>query len=159
MTRSFVLVLAAAIVGCVAEVEPGVSEEALRRQQCGGILAVVCPEGYECVDDRRDDCDPLAGGADCGGICRRSRRTRCDYGDPSREYVSRDPDTCAAIRFACESGVAFFDACGCGCEVPAGEACGPTTCASGEVCCNASCGICTPPDGFCTQQACEPVGI
>ena len=32
--------------------------------------------------------------------------------------------------------------------------CGPTTCARGQVCCNESCGICTPPGGFCTQQFC-----
>jgi hypothetical protein len=37
-----------------------------------------------------------------------------------------------------------------------GPACGPNTCAAGDVCCNESCGICTPPDGMCTQQFCEP---
>ena len=37
-----------------------------------------------------------------------------------------------------------------------GEACGDVTCGRGEVCCNASCGICTKPGGACTQQACEP---
>ena len=35
--------------------------------------------------------------------------------------------------------------------------CGANTCPTGEVCCNASCGICTPPGGFCTQQICGPV--
>jgi len=35
-----------------------------------------------------------------------------------------------------------------------GERCGDTTCAAGMVCCNASCGICTPPDGACIQIAC-----
>ena len=34
--------------------------------------------------------------------------------------------------------------------------CGPSACSNGEVCCNESCGICTPPDGVCTQQACTP---
>src|SRR5262245_26614704 len=34
--------------------------------------------------------------------------------------------------------------------------CGPTTCPAGQVCCNASCGICTPPGGVCTQQICDP---
>jgi hypothetical protein len=34
--------------------------------------------------------------------------------------------------------------------------CGDTVCTGGQVCCNASCGICTQPDQFCTQQACEP---
>jgi hypothetical protein len=37
-----------------------------------------------------------------------------------------------------------------------GPACGPTTCAPGQVCCNRSCGICTPPGGLCTQQVCPP---
>ena len=27
------------------------------------------PEGFECIDDPSDDCDPDAGGADCPGIC------------------------------------------------------------------------------------------
>jgi hypothetical protein len=37
--------------------------------------------------------------------------------DPRRSYVSRDPDQCAAIRFFCAEGEAFFDRCGCGCFV------------------------------------------
>jgi hypothetical protein len=36
---------------------------------CGGIANFPCPEGQTCVDDPSDDCDPKAGGADCGGIC------------------------------------------------------------------------------------------
>lgn len=36
-----------------------------------------------------------------------------------------------------------------------GEVCGSTLCATGDVCCNASCGICTPPDGFCIMLACS----
>lgn len=35
---------------------------------CGGIQGATCPQGYHCVDDAADDCDP-ATGADCGGIC------------------------------------------------------------------------------------------
>jgi hypothetical protein len=37
---------------------------------CGGIGNLPCPEGFTCVDDPLDDCDPATGGADCGGICR-----------------------------------------------------------------------------------------
>jgi hypothetical protein len=40
----------------------------------------------------------------------------------------------------------------------AGVACGSTTCRGGQVCCNASCGICTPPDGMCAQLECSPDG-
>ncbi|EEY19637.1 hypothetical protein D7B24_002962 [Verticillium nonalfalfae] len=36
-----------------------------------------------------------------------------------------------------------------------GTKCGPTMCGAGQVCCNASCGICTPPDGACIQIFCE----
>lgn len=36
---------------------------------CGGIAALPCDAGQECVDDPTDSCDPDNGGADCGGIC------------------------------------------------------------------------------------------
>jgi hypothetical protein len=36
---------------------------------CGGIAGFPCPDGLVCVDNPDDDCDPNAGGADCGGIC------------------------------------------------------------------------------------------
>jgi len=32
--------------------------------------------------------------------------------------------------------------------------CGPNVCVDGDVCCNESCGICTPPGGFCIQIPC-----
>jgi hypothetical protein len=35
-----------------------------------------------------------------------------------------------------------------------GEPCGPKTCPAGEICCNESCGICTPPGGACIQLFC-----
>ena len=35
-----------------------------------------------------------------------------------------------------------------------GEECGSVTCASGEVCCNASCGTCLPPGQKCSQTVC-----
>jgi hypothetical protein len=36
---------------------------------CGGIAAIPCPSGKTCIDDPRDNCDPLNGGSDCGGVC------------------------------------------------------------------------------------------
>ena len=36
-----------------------------------------------------------------------------------------------------------------------GVSCGDDFCSQGEVCCNASCGICTPAGGACTQQLCD----
>ena len=37
---------------------------------------------------------------------------------------------------------------------PASQLCGMTTCNTGSVCCNPSCGICTAPGATCPQQAC-----
>ena len=37
---------------------------------------------------------------------------------------------------------------------PQSTVCGDNVCTKKEVCCNESCGICTPPDGFCTMQYC-----
>lgn len=89
-------------------------------QFCGGFAAIQCPEGLICVDDPNDSCDPHQG-ADCGGICvdpEDDQKPKCNYNDPNRRYVSRDPDQCAAIRFVCNEGeTAFFDNCGCGCEL------------------------------------------
>lgn len=41
---------------------------------------------------------------------------------------------------------------------PPVQRCGRRTCPPNMVCCNASCGICTPPSGVCTQQVCEQPG-
>ena len=48
-----------------------------------------------------------------------------------------------------------WDARRCGC-LPDNQrqTCGDKVCPSGQVCCNASCGICTPRGVECTQQAC-----
>jgi len=39
-----------------------------------------------------------------------------------------------------------------------GEECGPVTCGEGQVCCNASCGICTSPGLACPAIACVDAG-
>lgn len=38
----------------------------------------------------------------------------------------------------------------------AGEVCGNAVCGPGTTCCNASCGMCVPAGGVCSQQACAP---
>jgi hypothetical protein len=35
-----------------------------------------------------------------------------------------------------------------------GPRCGDGHCGHGEICCNDSCGICSPPDGVCIQTVC-----
>ncbi|WP_224250032.1 hypothetical protein [Hyalangium gracile] len=93
-------------------------------QFCGGFAAIQCPAGLICVDAPNDDCDPNAGGRDCGGICAdpdSGKKPKCDYNDPQLSYVSRNPDECPAILFRCPEGAtAFFNDCGCGCQASSG---------------------------------------
>ncbi|MEZ4252598.1 MAG: hypothetical protein R3B99_30680 [Polyangiales bacterium] len=166
MSRSFFVVLALFVgVGCATDSLGPVGSSVLEVRQstaCGGFAGLLCPDGYACVDDPRDDCDPDRGGADCMGICKRqggnNGGNECrgrDHAD--RNYVSRDTAQCAAIRFLCAEGYQpFFDACGCGCEPMPGESCGDNVCGDGEYCCNASCGVCAAEGGVCTQQVCSP---
>lgn len=119
-----VLIVGAALFGlsCAptaeAGEETGLQEEEARRAFCGGIAGIPCPEGYTCVDDPSDDCDPERGGADCGGICQKEKKPpACTGREPGLRYVSRDPAQCAVIRFTCEEGfLPFFNDCGCGCQ-------------------------------------------
>jgi hypothetical protein len=93
----------------VSDIE--VMEDELRPsggQFCGGIAGIQCPTGYTCVDDPTDSCDPNAGGADCGGIC---KKVRCH-----KTYISHDLNQCALIRYFCADGQhPFSDNNGCGC--------------------------------------------
>ncbi len=49
---------------------------------CGGFAGTACPENAECVDDPRDDCDPLNGGNDCIGVCAASNDTAPENPEP-----------------------------------------------------------------------------
>ena len=74
-------------------------------QFCGGIAGITCPDGYECIDDPDDDCDPDNGGADCGGICVMEDES-CTGNDECDEGVCILDDTSAA-----SSNVALSDNC------------------------------------------------
>jgi hypothetical protein len=127
---------------------------------CGGIAGFPCPGAGTCVDDPTDDCDPNMGGADCGGRCVCNALGLCVDG-----FVwDSQPDVCGCVELGDPNPcAAVLCLVGTTCELVDGEpvcvpaeqqACGASTCPVGEVCCNASCGICTEPGGFCTQQEC-----
>jgi hypothetical protein len=134
--------------GCTREICP---PKPLGGEPCGGIAGIPCPEGFICVDDPGDDCDPKRGGADCGGICVRGSgepcgKTRCGPG----EYCCNPScGTCVPLNGGCAAVVCDPDP-----EPWPGERCGKTICPRGQVCCNASCGICTPPNAACIMIAC-----
>jgi hypothetical protein len=146
---SLALGLSACAVG-VEEADEQVEnagEEA--RQRCGGIAALPCPDGYECIISAR--CQ----GADCSGTCRKLpgggtiKPDRCSYNDPNKTYVSKDPVQCMAMLFMCAAGTPFFDDCGCGCETTVSD-CTPG-CPSGLYC-----AVCRTIDG--PANVCLPNG-
>jgi hypothetical protein len=61
---AWTVVICGGVAAC-SGAEPPPTEPAF----CGGIAGFPCPAGETCVDDPGDDCDPNAGGADCGGMC------------------------------------------------------------------------------------------
>lgn len=145
------------VASCTAEVaqpderDVGLATAALG-EQCGGIAGIACPDDLVCIDDPHDDCDPEAGGADCAGLC---AHPFCGGfpGFPCPEGLTCVDDP----TDDCDPEAGGADCAGV-CVLESGPACGDKTCAPGTVCCNASCGICTPPGDVCTQQACEPTG-
>lgn len=130
---------------------------------CGGVCECtalgLCVEGM--VWDSNPevcDCVPAEPEVDACATVRCAAGTHCVVVDDQAVCESDElTNPCAAVL--CLTGTT--------CEVVNGqaecvpidstgsEACGDVTCAEGEVCCNASCGICTPPDGACIQIACE----
>lgn len=124
---------------------------------------VRCAADTHCVaNGRRATCEPDAGScrtdADCllndnycGGCACQA------LGRNERPVTCADPVMC--FRQPCGGMVARCDAGSRRCRAvpaaPAGVACGRNTCAAGQVCCNASCGICTPPGGQCIQLFCS----
>jgi len=113
---------------------------------CGGLMGLPCPEGYVCLDDSSDSCDPATGGADCIGVC-----------------VAQLDDPCIAMT--CLQGTICCPLCGgvclpadvqCSEDVCASRQCNQVTCGAGEYCCNESCSICAPIGAMCIELFCEP---
>jgi hypothetical protein len=147
--------------GTVCQVnEQGGAECVLGGPFCGGIAAFTCPGIGECIDDPTDDCDATMGGADCGGVCICTQTASCPPGtvfDESTKVcdcaTAEDPNPCATVL--CPDGTRCDLHQGAPtCISDGSQDCGPTICSEGSVCCNFSCGICTQPGMFCTQQAC-----
>jgi hypothetical protein len=65
------------------------------------------------ADDGCNEC----GCQDDGTVVCTLRLCACDYSDPARTWVERDPEVCTRIDFQCPEGEQqFTDACGCGCQ-------------------------------------------
>ncbi len=178
--RRFTLALGATLLGLSMGCPP---DEDLGTKADGGSASepvvcgdVTCASGQVCCNESCGIC------TEPGGACTKQycegpinddpcAKVRCAAGthcevteiqcittpcDPIVQCVSDDVYGCELID--CKPGFTCIeDAAGNGECVPenTGVQCGKNTCAQGDVCCNASCGICTPPDGACIQIACE----
>jgi hypothetical protein len=121
---------------------------------CNASCGICTPPGGVCT---QQVCDPPVGQCRADADCRAFSFmcTGCDclaLGPSEPEPVCPGPgvmcfaDPCLNKKAVCQAGR---------CAIASATSCGAVTCPAGEVCCNASCGICTPPGGACTQQICE----
>lgn len=142
--RGIIGLLAGGVLALAAR-RPAVAQIGEPGGFCGGIAGFPCPAGFECVD-AVDGCDPMAGGADCSGIC-----------------LPIDYNPCAAIL--CIEGTICCPQCGglcippeipCGPELCVGEPCNQVVCGLGEYCCNESCSQCAGLGQSCTAEYCPP---
>jgi hypothetical protein len=124
--------------GCLSEQVKGEETQSIGGGgQCG---TRVCGSSQFCCNESCSICAPLGGACTqqfCGTPDQPTEDTAAAVpGDTVEEPVSR-PDVDEDLIL-----------------VP--QQCGSVTCSPGTHCCNASCGICVPPGGFCTQQICNP---
>jgi hypothetical protein len=119
---------------------------------CGGIAGIPCPGAGQCTDDPNDGCDPMNGGADCGGRCECNALGLCEAG-----YLwDSSPDVCGCvlehpcIATLCGPGTTCEEIDGAAyCLSDGTQACGQATCGKGTSCCNPLRNICTEPGMFC----------
>jgi hypothetical protein len=137
---------------------------------------VDCKHGQMCSEEGVPHCvDP----ASCDNITCPAHQ-KCQIKNDQPQCVPDDSDPCSKKQ-DCDFCTVFgntavcYDPCknvhcqnGQHCEAPTGgvgntlghcvadgDACGKVTCNQDQVCCNPSCGVCTAPDGGCTDQTCD----
>lgn len=159
--------LAAVTAGCNYRVTVGAHDGGGPPPACGSDGE--CPADQQCVCARcvaRDvmtpACDPPCGAARDGDLCTVEGR-RCERGCTSLacvEGVFRTQMGSCADAGWCECPPpppgCRYDGSPCPCDhlTCGGERCGRAVCGEGTTCCNASCGVCVPPGGACTDVEC-----
>ncbi len=138
----------------------GRSRRAVLRTAVGGLgaglLALVGVANADAASTRS-----------CAEGCRKRFRPGRARGQCIRDCVRGTPPvpvSCGGIGgFRCPEGSICVDDPTDDCDPATGgadclgicrPACGDTVCGAGDYCCNASCGICAPIGGSCTQEFC-----
>lgn len=122
---------------------------------CGGLCS--CNVRALCIKGRHFDPSPAVCACvpdedPCASV-RCASGTHCEVVD-GRATCAPDVNPCSLVL--CAAGTqCIADATGAHCVPLTGVTCGKTTCASGQYCCNASCGMCAAPGVACIQIACE----
>ena len=114
---------------------------------CGSRGLGPCAPGLLCIFDEKAQCGAL----DQPGTCVDMRGFRC--GTLGAGVCGCDGQTYPNACVANTAGVSVLHEGAC--EASA-AACGSITCPTGEVCCNSSLEICTPPGGSCIQSERAP---
>ncbi|AKF11564.1 hypothetical protein [Sandaracinus amylolyticus] len=171
MRASAFLFLALTAIGCGYRVRVGAHD--------GGPGSCAtnadCALGNQCacgrcisLDVLPPSCDPPCEIAQPGDTCSAGRvcaRGPCERLEcRSGSFVRVVPPECTVDGGGwCECPApppgCYYDGEPCPCDhvtCPMGERCGRTVCGPGTVCCNASCGLCAPPDLSCTSEECMP---
>jgi hypothetical protein len=163
MVAAFAVTAVSCGIGGEANISGSQTDEADQAIRWNPCATVRCAAGYVCkARGRHASCVPAPGTPSC--VTDADCRLFSDYctGCDCRALASNQPDpVCSGGGVACFVDPCFNKVATCqagscvASTAPVGTVCGNTVCAAGDVCCNSSCGICTPPGGFCTQQVCS----
>lgn len=82
----------------------------------------------------------------------RGRRCYSSQDCGNGQYCSTEDGDCFS---SCRPNQPCIQVCSGFCQRDDREQCGDRVCPTGTECCNASCGTCVEPGGFCTQQICD----
>jgi hypothetical protein len=140
--------LAASTFACsTPDADPGAPGGETTEQS---LSAARCSSAEDCAAGSY--CSLAAGQCSGNGRCQKRPEICSTLFDPVCGCDGRThSNACEAAR----AGVSARQDGACGPPASAGPACGARRCAAGQVCCNASCGICTPPGGACIQIFCS----
>jgi hypothetical protein len=135
--------LMAGLMGCGGDEDSATSRTSYTNPVACPPIAIKCKEGYHMVQLRN-----------CNGLCIPDA--------PNYDWGCTNTADCPAIycimapcpQMICVGHTCMHERTTAAPE-KLGEPCRHQVCTTDEYCCNKSCGICAPLDGFCTEIQCK----